>query len=112
MTKRAVITGAFSYTGSVVAREMVRRGWSIHTLTNRTRPPEAGDITSSPLKFDYEYLKKTLEGADVFINTYWVRLPWIHFQFQTAIDNTRLLVKAAADAKVPRLVHVSVSRAE
>jgi NADH dehydrogenase len=112
MAKRAVITGAFSFTGSAVAREMIRRGWSVHTLTNRTPPTDAKTLTSSPLKFDLQYLKKTIEGADLFINTYWVRLPWKNIGFQTAIDSTRLLVKAVQEAKVPRLVHVSVSNAE
>jgi len=49
MSKRAVITGAFSFTGAAVVGELIRRGWKVHTLTNRTRPPEGGEITSSPL---------------------------------------------------------------
>jgi len=32
--------------------------------------------------------------------------------FQTAIDNSKMLVQATVAAKVPRFVHVSVSRAE
>jgi NADH dehydrogenase len=111
MNKRAVITGAFSFTGATVAAELIRRGWKIHTLTNRTRPPEAGEITSSPLKFDAAYLQEQLQGADLFINTYWVRIPWKGVTFQTGIDNSKLLVQAAIASKVPRFVHVSVSRA-
>ncbi len=112
MGKKAVITGAFSFTGAAVAEELIRRGWKIHTLTNRARPAEAGEITSSPLKFDLPYLEERLRGADVFINTYWVRVPWKGVTFQAGVENSRLLVKAAVAAKAPRLVHVSVSRAE
>ncbi|MGA9043236.1 MAG: NmrA family NAD(P)-binding protein [Terriglobales bacterium] len=112
MNKKAVITGAFSFTGAAVAAELIRRGWKVHTLTNRTRPPEAGEITSSPLTFDPAYLQEQLQAADLFINTYWVRLPWNGITFQTGIDNSKLLVQAAVEAKVPRFVHVSVSRAE
>jgi NADH dehydrogenase len=112
MSKRAVITGAFSFTGAAVAAELVRRGWKVHTLTNRTRPPEAGEITSSHLTFDPPYLLEQLQSADLFINTYWVRIPWKGTTFQTGIVNSKLLVDAAVKAKVPRFVHVSVSRAE
>lgn len=112
MGKRAIITGAFSYTGAAVARELTHRGWSIHTLTNRSIPPGVDGITSSPLNFDPAYLKNTVKGADVFINTYWVRFPWKKVNFQTAIDNTRLLIKALKEAGVARLVHVSVSNAD
>ncbi len=112
MSKKAIITGAFSFTGAAVAAEMLRRGWKVHTLTNRTQPSGETQITSSPLKFDPAYLKEQLQGADVFINTYWVRIPWKGVTFQTGIDNSKILVQAAANAKVPRLVHVSVSRAE
>ena len=110
--KRAVITGAFSFTGAAVAAELLNRGWKVHTLTNRIPPAETQGITSSLLKFDLPYLQEQLKGADVFINTYWVRLPWKGTNFQTAIGNTQLLVKAIAAAKVPRFVHVSVSRCE
>ena len=75
MPGRAVVTGAFSYTGSAVARELMRRGWQIHTLTNRRSPPGADHITSSRLLFDAAHLARELEGADLFVNTYWVRLP-------------------------------------
>ena len=112
MKERIVITGAFSYTGAAVARELLKRGWEIHTLTNRSRPPEIGNISSSPLRFDLEYLKQNLAGANIFINTYWVRLPWNNIDFQTAIENSHRLILAAVEAKVPRLVHVSVSSAE
>ncbi|HEY5038054.1 MAG TPA: NmrA family NAD(P)-binding protein [bacterium] len=112
MGKRAVITGAFSFTGAAVAAELIHRGWKVHTLTNRSLPPEAGEITSSPLKFESSYLQEQLKDADVFINTYWVRIPWNGTTFQTGIDNSKLLVQAAVEAKVPRFVHVSVSRAE
>ncbi len=95
-----------------MAAELLSRGWKVHTLTNRIPPTETQGITSSPLKFNLPYLQEQLQGADLFINTYWVRLPWKGTNFQTAIDNTQLLVKAVAAAKVPRFVHVSVSRCE
>ena len=111
MKRRVVITGAFSYTGSAVARQLVEKGWDVHTLTNRSRPPGAEHITTAPFQFDLEHLQHELTGADAFINTYWIRLPWAGQTFESAVDNSKMLFQAAAAAGVPRIVHVSVSNA-
>jgi NADH dehydrogenase len=50
-------------------------------------------------------------GADALINTYWVRLPYAGQTFDTAVENSRLLLQAAAAAGVRRVVHLSVSNA-
>ena len=45
MSKRAVITGAFSYTGAAAAAELLARGWRVHILSNRHGPePILGDV--------------------------------------------------------------------
>jgi uncharacterized protein YbjT (DUF2867 family) len=111
MPGRAVVTGAFSYIGSAVATELVRRGWQVHTLTRRSRPAEAGHITTAPLTFEMDHLVSQLTGADLFVNTYWIRLPHGGQTFETAVANNRLLVEAAKRAGVGRYVHVSVSNA-
>ena len=67
--KKAVITGAFSYTGSAVAQELLRRGWQVHTLTNRSTQPGCERISAAPLRFDREHLGQELAGADLFVNT-------------------------------------------
>ncbi len=108
---RAVVTGAFSNIGSAVARELSRRGFEIHTLTNRRRPAHAGDVTSAPLRFDAEHLARQLEGTDVLVSTYWIRLPHGGQGFDTAVDNLQRLIDAAGRAGVGRFVHVSVSNA-
>jgi uncharacterized protein YbjT (DUF2867 family) len=111
MTRRAVVTGAFSYIGSAAARWLRDKGFSVHTLTNRAAPP-GSRFTSAALRFDPEYLERELRGADVFVNTYWVRLRARGIGFDTAVDNSRMLVEAAQRAGVRRLVHVSVSNAD
>jgi uncharacterized protein YbjT (DUF2867 family) len=108
---RAVITGAFSYIGSAAARELRRRGWRIHTLTNRARPAGAEHVTAAPLRFDHEDLVRELKDADAFVNTFWIRMPCGGQSFESAVERSRLLVNAAAQACVRRLVHVSVSNA-
>jgi len=56
-----------------------------------------------------EELCRSLEGASVLINTYWVRFPHGGSNFETAVRNTRTLIKAAQDAGVQRIVHVSIA---
>jgi len=108
---RAVVTGAFGYIGSAVARELLRRGWTVHTLTNRRAPPTAGSVTSAPLRFERGHLERQVAGADVVVNTFWIRLPHAGQDFGTAVERSRLLVDAASAARVGRFVHVSVSNA-
>jgi len=111
LARRAVITGAHSYIGAAVARELAGRGWTIHTLTNRRTPAAVRHVTSAKLAFDPDHLVAELHGADVFVNTYWIRLPHGDQDFGMAVANNRMLVEAAARARVGRFVHISVSNA-
>jgi len=111
LNRRIVLTGAFSYIGGAVASRLLQEGYEVHTLTGRKKPLGAEAITTAPLRFDPEHLRNELRGAEAFINTYWVRLPWGDQSFETAVENSKMLLRAAADAGVPRIVHVSVSNA-
>ena len=111
-TGTAVVTGAFSYTGSAVARSLLARGLTVRTLTNRRvaiNDPGAR-IEAHPLQFDDPaLLVEALRGARLFVNTYWVRYPYVGVGFDKAIANTEVLMRAARDAGVERVVQVSVS---
>jgi NADH dehydrogenase len=112
--KVAVVTGAFSYTGRYVTRVLLERGWRIRTLTHRPdRPNPFGErVEAFPYDFDRpDKLAHTLRGASVFINTYWVRFPRGEATFARAIRNTRVLIGAAVEGRVPRIVHVSIANA-
>jgi uncharacterized protein YbjT (DUF2867 family) len=52
-----------------------------------------------------------MAGAEVFVNTYWVRFGRGAQTFEKAIDASRSLIEAAQAAGVRRIVHVSVSNA-
>src|SRR5262252_10312054 len=95
MRRLAVVTGAFSNVGRAVAGVLVERGWQVRTLTNRR--PAAGDPPSEPLPlhFEREHLVAALRGADVLVNTYWVRMPEHGASFDEAVANSRLLIDAA-----------------
>jgi uncharacterized protein YbjT (DUF2867 family) len=107
-----VVTGAFSYTGRFIARRLLAVGRHVRTLTNHKERPGARALVVdvAPLQFtDRAALVESLRGADVFYNTYWVRFRHGGIGFGDAIANTRILMSAAAEAGVRKVVHISVS---
>jgi NADH dehydrogenase len=107
-----VITGALSYTGKYATRLLLNRGFKIRTLTYHPERanPFGEKVEVFPYNFgDPEQLTKTLRGASTLINTYWVRFPRGASTFKTAVENTRTLIRAAKDAGIKRIVHVSVA---
>jgi nucleoside-diphosphate-sugar epimerase len=111
-TKFDVVTGAFSFTGRFIARRLLAQERRIKTLTNHARRPGTEDITAevAPLQFkDRDALVESLRGADVLYNTYWVRFQHGRVHFGEAVANTRILLGAARDAGVRKVVHISVS---
>lgn len=112
MPKTAVVTGALSYIGGAIARSLQSRGYAVRTLTNRTIPINSGGPTveAFPLQFeDPARLAEAMRGAEVFVNTYWVRYPYIGVEFDEAVANSGILFQAAREAGVRRIVQVSVS---
>src|SRR5688572_20977146 len=110
----ALVTGAFSYTGAAVARSLMQRGYTVRTLTNRSVAigQPGATLEAHPLQFgDIDSLVSAMAGADVFVNTYWVRYPYVGTQFDQAIRNSGVLFNAAREAGVRRIVQVSVSNA-
>ena len=110
----AVVTGAFSYTGRYVARRLIDQGVSVRTLSRHpdSRNDFGGLVQAAPLDFsDPEGLRRLMQGADVFYNTYWIRFPHAQTTFDHAVENTRTLFRAAESAGIKRVVHFSVSNA-
>jgi NADH dehydrogenase len=107
-----VVTGAFSYTGSFIARRLLDGGVRVRTLTRRVDPasPLHGKVEAGPLQFaDRAALVERLCGARCLYNTYWVRFERGGTTFDRAVRNSALLFAAAAEAGVERIVHVSVT---
>jgi len=107
-----VITGAFSYTGRYATRILLERGYRVRTLTGH--PERANLFGEQVAVFAYNFdrpdeLRRSLAGASTLINTYWVRFPRGGMTFETAVRNSRILIKAARDAGVKRIVHVSIA---
>ena len=106
-----VVTGAFSYSGAAIARELLAAGRRVRTLTGHPgRAPKATAIEVRSLDFaDPAGLAESLRGAATLYNTYWVRFPRGRVDHATAVANSRLLFGAARDAGVQRIVHVSIT---
>lgn len=109
----SVVTGAFSYTGRFIARRLLEAGERVRTLTNHPeRDPFGGRVSVAPLAWhDLRALAASLEGAHTLYNTYWIRFPWGEATFERAVVQTRILLRAAEDAGVERLVHISIAHA-
>ena len=107
-----VVTGAFGYSGKYIAGHLLEAGIRVRTLTNSPdRPnPFGGQVEARPLSFDDPaQLAESLRGAAVLYNTYWVRFNHKGFQHADAVQNTLALFRAAGEAGVERVVHVSIA---
>lgn len=106
------VTGAFGYSGKYIAQRLLAEGRQVITLTNsRRRENLFGEqVQAFPFHFDEsDKLVATLRGVKVLINTYWVRFNHDDFAHETAVSNTLVLFKAAQEAEVERIIHVSIT---
>ena len=109
---KIAVTGAFSYSGKYIARRLLERGEEVFTLTNHPNRPDPfnGKIKALPLNFANEAeLTQSLRGTDVLVNTYWIRFDKGSNTQPKAVENTKILVDAAAKAGVKRIVHISIT---
>ena len=93
---------------------MLDRGGSVKTLTRdpNREDPFGGKVSAYPLDFsDQEGLRRSIEGAVVLYNTYWIRFGQGRNTFEQAAESSRTLFAAATEAGVGRIVHFSVANA-
>ena len=87
-------------------------GETVVTLTNSlTRQNPFGDrIRAFPFDFDQpDRIAEHLQGVAVLYNTYWVRFNHRLFKHADAVRNTLALFRAAKQAGVQRIIHVSIT---
>lgn len=107
-----VVTGAFGYTGKYIARRLLALGESVKTLTGHPRRenPFGERVIVAPFDFDRpDRLVESLRGAQTLYNTYWVRFSHKGRRFEQAIANAKTLIRAAEQAGIRRLVHISIT---
>lgn len=107
-----LVTGAFSYAGSHIARRLLDAGRRVRTLSfhpSRPHPLQTG-VEALPYRFDDpDALARSLEGVSTLYNTYWVRFDRGRTSFEQAIERSRALFTAAQRAGVERIVHLSIT---
>ncbi|MCH8968907.1 MAG: NAD(P)H-binding protein [Planctomycetes bacterium] len=109
-----VVTGSFGYTGKYVTQRLLAAGRTVRTLTSRPQSdsPFGAAVQADPFHFDQPAkLTEALRGARTVYNTYWVRFCHGRTTFDTAVENTRTLIRCAREAGVKRFVHVSITHA-
>ncbi len=105
----AIVTGAFSFSGKYIAARLLSMGERVRTLTNRA-PGGATGLEAAPLDFSRpQQLAASMRGATVLYNTYWVRFPYAGDNHERAVENIRTMLRAAKEAGVERVVHLSVA---
>ncbi len=109
-----IVTGAFGYIGSYLARALLARGREVRTVTTHFRRQNnlASKVQAFPFSFDDpNELISYLQGGEVLYNTYWVRFPWKNCTYDAAIKNTKILFYSAKAAGIKRIVQIGVSNA-
>jgi len=111
-TELSVVTGAFSYTGKYITQRLLSMGERVRTLSGRPnlQNPFGHQVRASPFNFDNpSQLTKSLQGATTLYNTYWVRFSHGKVTFDKTVENTKTLIKAAEEAGIHRIVHISIT---
>ena len=111
-SNRSVVTGAFGHTGKYIARRLLEQGGIVKTLTRTpaSRSPFGDRVEALPLDFgDFDRVVESLQGADTLYNTYWIRFARGKVTHDIAVQNSRILIGAAVEAGVRRIVHISIT---
>jgi uncharacterized protein YbjT (DUF2867 family) len=107
-----VVTGAFGYTGKYITRRLLAMGRGVRTLTGHPERAASsnGHIEVAPLQFERpQDLVESLRGATTLYNTYWVRFAYGEATYDRAVENSQVLITAAREAGVRRIVHLSIT---
>jgi NADH dehydrogenase len=106
------VTGAFGYSGLHIARLLLARGERVRNLTGHPdrADPFDGAVEVTRFRFgDDAAMRAALGDVRVLYNTYWIRFDHGASTFASAVANSRSLFRAAAEAGVERIVHVSIT---
>jgi uncharacterized protein YbjT (DUF2867 family) len=111
MTSYAV-TGAFGFSGRHITQRLLFRGDEVINLSNHPGRADrfGGRVPIAPLAFDDPVaLRNSLRCVDTLFNTYWVRYQHGTSGHDLAVDRSRTLFRAVAEAGVRRIIHVSIA---
>lgn len=107
-----IVTGAFGYSGSRIAKFLLDKGYAVRTLTNSVNKanPFGNKIEVKHLNFESpEQLTESLRGGEILYNTYWVRFDLDGKTHERATRNTFVLFECAKKAGIKKIVHISIT---
>jgi uncharacterized protein YbjT (DUF2867 family) len=106
------VTGAFGYSGRHIADLLLAQGKRVRSLTGHPDRPDPFGGRVEVRKFEFDdpaRMRDALSGVKVLHNTYWVRFAHGATSHARAVEHSRRLFQAAAEAGVERIVHVSIT---
>lgn len=106
------VTGAFGYSGRHITELLLAQGKRVRSLTGHPDRPDpfGGRVEVRKLEVgDPAALRRALSGVEVLYNTYWIRFAHGTASHARAVEHSRRLFDAAAEAGVERIVHVSIT---
>jgi len=106
------VTGAFGYSGLHLSKLLLEQGARVRSLTGHPDRPDPFGGRVEVRRFQFEdpaRMREALAGVKVLYNTYWVRFAHGTTTHALAVEQSRRLFRAAADAGVERVVHVSIT---
>jgi uncharacterized protein YbjT (DUF2867 family) len=107
-----VVTGAFGYTGKYITQRLLDAGRRVRTITGHPKRANGfgNQVEIASMDFsDRAGLVRSLRGASVLYNTYWVRFNHGRATFADAVANSRALIQAAREAGIRKIVHLSIA---
>ncbi len=112
MKDTSVVTGGFGFLGSYITKRLVDSDVGVINLTRYyiRKNTYGNKVKTHKLDFSSEdELAQHMEGATTLYNTYWIRIQHGGFGFDDAVNNTKILLKAAKKARIKKIVHIGLS---
>ncbi|HOO21816.1 MAG TPA: NAD-dependent epimerase/dehydratase family protein, partial [Kiritimatiellia bacterium] len=115
--KTLCITGANGFIGSHVALQAAEKGYALRLLLRRDLRPELRDLGAQVYRGDVRNkadLAPFLEGADALLHVAGVNTPSSAQReniFTSNVEGTKLILRAAKNAGVRRIVHTGSTAA-
>ena len=106
------VTGATGYTGRYITQLLLGQGHAVQSITGHPERanPFGNQVTLHPFNFDQpDQLAEKLSGTDTLFNTYWIRVNYRGRTHEQCVEQTKVMFKAAKEAGVRRIVHISIT---
>lgn len=115
MSKNVLITGALSYSGRYIAQALSEEGYHVSSLEGERSMQNPNPHHYPVIPFNWaqpERMEEACAGAQLLVNTYWIRPTEGEDAGVLAEERCRMLIELARHLKLERVVHISVLNAD